>query len=113
MGGTSSVGPRRYNADGSAYTVRLVLGLFNGFCILSFRNGVAGAFGRGAANWYVLLQASQFHIMYYASRTLSNFFAFGLCRFLLKCPKFDIKHLKTDNEQACLPCGTSYLHILQ
>ncbi|MCJ1354698.1 MAG: dolichyl-P-Man:Man(7)GlcNAc(2)-PP-dolichol alpha-1,6-mannosyltransferase [Icmadophila ericetorum] len=64
--------------------VRLVLGLFNGFCILSFRNGVAGAFGRGAANWYVLLQASQFHIMYYASRTLSNFFAFGLCMLALR-----------------------------
>ncbi|KAL9119229.1 MAG: hypothetical protein Q9187_004218 [Circinaria calcarea] len=58
--------------------VRAILGLYNAFCILSFRNGVAKAFGRDAANWYILLQASQFHLMYYASRTLPNFFAFGL-----------------------------------
>jgi len=58
--------------------VRAILGLFNAFCILSFRNGVAKTFGRNAANWFVVLQASQFHTMYYASRTLPNFFAFGL-----------------------------------
>lgn len=58
--------------------VRAILGLFNAFCILSFRNGVAKAFGRTAANWYMVLQASQFHVMYYASRTLPNFYAFGL-----------------------------------
>ena len=60
--------------------VRAILGLYNAFCILSFRNGVDKAFGHGAANWYILLQASQFHLMYYASRTLPNFFAFGLSR---------------------------------
>ena len=61
--------------------VRAVLGLFNAFCILSFRNGVARAFGRTTANWYILLQASQFHVIFYASRTLPNFFAFGLSTF--------------------------------
>ena len=60
------------------HAVRGILGLFNAFCILYFRNGVAKTFGRVAANWYILFQASQFHIMYYASRTLPNFFAFGL-----------------------------------
>lgn len=59
-------------------TVRAVLGLLNAFCLLHFRHGVARTFGRVAANWYVLFQASQFHVIYYASRTLPNFFAFGL-----------------------------------
>ncbi|KAF6230023.1 hypothetical protein HO133_004361 [Letharia lupina] len=58
--------------------VRTVLGLYNACCLMVFRNGVARAFGRNAANWYTVFQASQFHMMYYASRTLPNFFAFGL-----------------------------------
>lgn len=61
--------------------VRAVLGLFNAFCLLSFRNGVLDAFGRNAANWFVVFQAGQFHLMYYASRTLPNFLAFGLSAF--------------------------------
>ncbi|KAL9595878.1 MAG: hypothetical protein Q9219_006183 [cf. Caloplaca sp. 3 TL-2023] len=58
--------------------VRAVLGLWNASCLLYYRNGVANAFGRSVANWFVLFQASGFHIMYYASRALPNFFAFGL-----------------------------------
>ncbi|KAI4184867.1 MAG: hypothetical protein LQ348_004473, partial [Seirophora lacunosa] len=58
--------------------VRAVLGLWNAACLLYYRNGVAQAFGRNPANWFVLFQASGFHLMYYASRTLPNFFAFGL-----------------------------------
>lgn len=58
--------------------VRAVLGLFNAFCLLSFRSSVARSFGRTAANWYAVFQASQFHMMFYASRTLPNFFAFGI-----------------------------------
>ena len=80
----------RVRAYTNEYTiiVRAILGLFNTFCILSFRNGVARAFGRSAANWYVLLQASQFHMMYYVSRPLSNFFAFGLSKFERAINKF-------------------------
>ena len=74
--------PLRLNSNGSILiihiAVRAILGLFNAFCILSFRNGVAKTFGRTAANWFVILQATQFHMMYYASRPLPNFFAFGL-----------------------------------
>ena len=58
--------------------VRGVLGLFNASCLLWFRSGVVDVFGREAANWFVVFTASQFHLMYYASRTLPNFFAFGL-----------------------------------
>ena len=58
--------------------VRAILGLYNAFSILAFRNGIAKAFGRDTANWYIILQASQFHVIFYASRTISNFFAFGL-----------------------------------
>ncbi|KAI9802184.1 MAG: hypothetical protein M1825_002904 [Sarcosagium campestre] len=58
--------------------VRGVLGLLNALALLRFRFAVRRAFGSGVANWYVLLQACQFHTMYYASRTLPNMFALGL-----------------------------------
>jgi alpha-1,6-mannosyltransferase len=64
--------------------VRAILGVYNAFSILAFRNGIAKAYGRDIANWYILFQASQFHVMYYASRTLPNFFAFGLCTLALR-----------------------------
>ena len=63
---------------GRQLIVRAVLGLFNAFCLLAFRASVSSALGRTAGNWYVLFQASQFHMMYYASRTLPNTFALGL-----------------------------------
>lgn len=81
--------------------VRGVLGLFNAFCLLYFRNGVAKTFGRVAANWFVLFQASQFHIIYYASRTLPNFFAFGLsvCALHDLLPHFAVKHVVYDKKK--------------
>lgn len=44
--------------------------------------GVKRAFGATAAVWYSIFQAGQFHIIYYASRTLPNMFAFGLCKYI-------------------------------
>lgn len=65
------------------YLVRAILGLTNALALLRFRKAVDTVFGRIAANWYVLLQASQFHVVYYASRTLPNMFAFALSTFAL------------------------------
>ncbi|EME38358.1 glycosyltransferase family 22 protein [Dothistroma septosporum NZE10] len=58
--------------------VRALLGLGNAAALWHLRSAVETAYGRTAGRWYVLLQASQFHVLYYASRTLPNMFAFGL-----------------------------------
>lgn len=60
------------------FVVRAVLGLFNAACLLVLRRNLDRAFGASTARWFVLLQASQFHIIFYASRLLPNMFAFGL-----------------------------------
>ncbi|KAI9828680.1 MAG: dolichyl-P-Man:Man(7)GlcNAc(2)-PP-dolichol alpha-1,6-mannosyltransferase [Thelocarpon impressellum] len=64
--------------------VRGVLGLFNALMLLSYRSGLAKAFGRGVGNWFMVLLAGQFHVIYYASRTLPNMFAFGLSTIALR-----------------------------
>ncbi|KAI0383760.1 glycosyltransferase family 22 protein [Hypomontagnella monticulosa] len=58
--------------------VRSVLGLLNAGALWAFKSSVERAFGKSTARWYALLQLSQFHILFYASRTLPNMFAFGL-----------------------------------
>lgn len=63
------------------FVARAVLGLFNGIALMKYKSALARAFGRDVGRWYVLLQASQFHVIYYASRTLPNMFAFGLSEF--------------------------------
>lgn len=55
---------------------RAILGLVNALALLSLRSAVDTAYGKIAGRWFVLLQASQFHVMFYASRTLPNMFAF-------------------------------------
>ncbi|KAL2860860.1 dolichyl-P-Man:Man(7)GlcNAc(2)-PP-dolichol alpha-1,6-mannosyltransferase [Aspergillus lucknowensis] len=60
------------------FAARAMLGLFNALSLLSFVHALRRTAGRTAATWYLLFQASQFHIIYYASRTLSNMFAFGI-----------------------------------
>ncbi|KAK2768568.1 dolichyl-P-Man:Man(7)GlcNAc(2)-PP-dolichol alpha-1,6-mannosyltransferase [Arachnomyces sp. PD_36] len=67
------------------FLVRAVLGLFNAFALILYAHGIRRAFGRTTAVWYVLLQACQFHVIYYASRTLPNMFAFGISTIALRC----------------------------
>ncbi|KAH8155916.1 hypothetical protein CIB48_g12331 [Xylaria polymorpha] len=61
--------------------VRGLLGLINSVAILIFKHNIERSFGRSTARWYTLLQASQFHIMFYSSRLLPNMFAFPLTIF--------------------------------
>ncbi|KAI1813299.1 glycosyltransferase family 22 protein [Poronia punctata] len=58
--------------------VRAVLGLANSASLLVFKSNLERAFGKPTARWYAVLQASQFHVLFYASRPLPNMFAFCL-----------------------------------
>lgn len=63
--------------------VRAVLGVLSAASLWSVRNAVDTAYGRTAGRWFVLLQTSQFHVVYYSSRTLPNSFAFVLTNLAL------------------------------
>ncbi|KAL4811285.1 Alg9-like mannosyltransferase family-domain-containing protein [Aspergillus unguis] len=65
------------------FVARAILGLFNALSLLYFTSGLRRTAGKTTAVWYLLFQASQFHVIYYASRTLSNMFAFGMTIFAL------------------------------
>jgi alpha-1,6-mannosyltransferase len=58
--------------------VRGILGVFNAWSLVIYALGVRKAFGKSVAAWFVLFQTSQFHVFYYASRTLPNMFAFSM-----------------------------------
>ncbi|KAJ6189661.1 hypothetical protein N7519_004569 [Penicillium mononematosum] len=57
---------------------RAILGLLNASSLAVYARGLRHSFGQPAAIWYILLQASQFHLIFYASRPLSNMFAFSM-----------------------------------
>ncbi|OBT96205.1 dolichyl-P-Man:Man(7)GlcNAc(2)-PP-dolichol alpha-1,6-mannosyltransferase [Pseudogymnoascus verrucosus] len=56
-------------------TARFILGSLTALALLRYARALAKAFGPGVGRWYILLQATQFHIPFYASRTLPNTFA--------------------------------------
>lgn len=87
--------------------MRACLGLFNAFCLLFFRNCVYKVFGHAAARWFCVFQAGQFHIMYYASRTLPNFFAFGFSTF--KQDFLNSSAKDTDSHSATIALGNLLL----
>lgn len=64
--------------------VRATVGAINASALLSLQKSVRKSFGRAAGNWYAMLQASQFHVMFYASRTLPNMLAFALSKTLTR-----------------------------
>lgn len=70
--------------------VRSIIGIFNAWSLVVYAVGVRKAFGKCVAAWFVLFQASQFHVFYYASRTLPNMFAFGTSSFLPSPPFFTV-----------------------
>lgn len=57
-----------------------MLGCLNGLSLAYYAHRARKTFGRAAAAWYIALQASQFHVIYYASRTLPNMLAFPFSR---------------------------------
>ncbi|OBT76167.1 hypothetical protein VF21_05025 [Pseudogymnoascus sp. 05NY08] len=62
--------------NGSAQqTARFILGSLTAAALLRYARALSKAFGPGVGRWYILLQATQFHIPFYASRTLPNTFA--------------------------------------
>lgn len=70
--------------DQTQILVRAILGLANAFALLSLRGAVDTAYGKTAGRWFILLQACQFHVNFYASRTLPNMFAFAMTTIALR-----------------------------
>jgi len=76
-----------------------MLGVMNAGALAWFARSVNRAYGPIAALWYVVLQASQFHLWYYASRTLPNMFAFFLSKILFVCALLILTFIRY-----CCPC---------
>lgn len=55
--------------------VRLVLGICNGSALICLSRKISKTHGTGTKYFFLAFQATQFHVMYYASRTLPNMFA--------------------------------------
>lgn len=76
--------PLVYEGVQEQMLVRAILGLINASSLLAFHSAVRQAFGITAGYWWIFLTISQFHVPYYASRTLPNTFAFALTTLALR-----------------------------
>ncbi len=61
-----------------ASTVRIVLGVMGGIALRSFRVEVRKKFGKEVETAFTIIACSQFHFLFYISRTLPNVFALCL-----------------------------------
>lgn len=78
LAGTSQSLVTSFGFRNAQVIIRAVLGIFNAGALLLVKASMERAFGRNVGRWYTVLQAAQFHVVFYASRTLPNMFAFGL-----------------------------------
>lgn len=90
---------------------RGILGLLNAFALVYFKDAVDTAYGKTAGRWYIILQAAQFHVMFYASRTLPNMFAFALSEFRSCC--FTLPWLKFDSYNRITEPRTGTSRVVQ
>ena len=60
------------------FITRAVLGLINAAALIYLKRSISRTHGKIAGYFYIAFQATQFHVIYYASRTLPNMFAFPL-----------------------------------
>lgn len=63
--------------------VRTLLGMFICYSLIRFRNAASRIMGAETGRWFVVVTAVQFHVLFWASRTLPNIFAFGLVNLAL------------------------------
>lgn len=88
---------------------RGLLGLSNALALVFFKSQIHTACGPAAARWYGALQASQFHVMFYASRPLPNMFAFGLSKCLPLSPSLVcLQRLTLSHSNCCLWPAPTY-----
>jgi alpha-1,6-mannosyltransferase len=64
--------------------------MLNAAALIAFGRSVQRVFGTSAGIWYALFQASQFHVIYYASRTLPNMFAFVFSKLVIAVVSFQL-----------------------
>ncbi|XP_050530832.1 probable Dol-P-Man:Man(7)GlcNAc(2)-PP-Dol alpha-1,6-mannosyltransferase isoform X2 [Daktulosphaira vitifoliae] len=67
-----------FNKFYSQILVRAVLGAIVITSIKYFQKSIKKVFGKGVARWFIVITASQYHLMFYSSRPLPNMLAFPL-----------------------------------
>lgn len=73
----------RLNAHSMLHVVRGILGTLTAISLLSVRSAIAHRFNRRAGTIFTIVSLTQFHLPFYASRTLPNVFALILTNFAL------------------------------